>query len=51
MDAEYRQSYLVYQITKSELWLGIVACLGGLPLLVFSPIGGVISNVSRAANC
>ena len=36
------QSYLVFEITKSELWLGIVACLGGLPLLILSPIGGVV---------
>ena len=36
------QSYLVFEITKSELWLGIVACLGGLPLLILSPLGGVV---------
>ncbi len=36
------QSYLVFQITKSELWLGIVACAGGLPVVLLSPIGGVI---------
>src|SRR5215208_292331 len=36
------QSYLVFQITKSELWLGIVACAAGLPVVLMSPIGGVI---------
>ncbi len=35
-------SYLVFQITKSELWLGIVACAAGLPLLLLSPLGGVV---------
>src|SRR5215207_1204426 len=36
------QSYLVFQITKSELWLGMVACAAGLPVVLMSPIGGVI---------
>lgn len=36
------QSYLVFQITKSELWLGIVACAAGLPVVLMSPIAGVI---------
>lgn len=36
------QSYLVFEITKSELWLGIVACAGGLPIVLMSPIAGVI---------
>lgn len=36
------QSYLVFQITKSELWLGIVACAAGLPIVLMSPIAGVI---------
>lgn len=36
------QSYLVFVITKSELWLGIVACAAGLPMVLASPIGGVI---------
>lgn len=36
------QSYLVFQITRSELWLGIVACAGGLPVVLLSPIGGVV---------
>src|SRR5436305_13311700 len=36
------QGFLVYQITHSELWLGIVACAAGLPLVVLSPFAGVI---------
>lgn len=36
------QSYLVFQITRSELWLGIVACAGGLPIVLMSPIAGVL---------
>ncbi|MCC6802141.1 MAG: MFS transporter, partial [Anaerolineae bacterium] len=36
------QSYLVYEITRSELWLGIVACASGLPVVLMSPIAGVI---------
>ncbi len=36
------QGFLVFSITKSELWLGIVACAAGLPLVVLSPFAGVI---------
>ncbi len=36
------QGYLVFQITRSEAWLGIVACAAGLPFLLLAPIGGVI---------
>ncbi len=36
------QSYLVFELTKSELWLGIVACAAGLPLVLLSPFGGVV---------
>lgn len=36
------QGFLVFQITHSELWLGIVACMAGIPLLLFSPFAGVI---------
>jgi MFS family permease len=36
------QSYLVYQLTKSELWLGIVACAAGLPMVIASPMAGVL---------
>ena len=36
------QGYLVFQLTKSELWLGIVACATGLPVILMTPVGGVI---------
>jgi MFS family permease len=36
------QGYLVFQLTKSELWLGIVACAAGLPLIFLSPVAGVV---------
>lgn len=36
------QGYLVFRLTKSEFWLGIVACAAGLPLLLISPFAGVI---------
>jgi MFS family permease len=42
------QGWLVYQLTHSELWLGIVACATGLPLLLLSPAAGVlVERVSR----
>ena len=42
------QGWLVYQLTHSALWLGIVACATGLPLLLLSPIAGVlVERVSR----
>ncbi len=36
------QGFLVFSLTKSELWLGIVACISGLPIVLSSPIAGVI---------
>ncbi len=36
------QGWLVFNLTQSELWLGIVACASGLPALVLSPFAGVI---------
>ncbi|MDX1995308.1 MAG: MFS transporter [bacterium] len=35
------QGYLVYQLTQSELWLGIVACAAGIPMLLIAPFAGV----------
>jgi MFS family permease len=35
------QGYLVFALTKSELWLGIVACAMGLPMLLVAPFAGV----------
>lgn len=36
------QGYLVFQLTKSEWWVGVVACAVGLPMLFLSPYAGVI---------
>jgi MFS family permease len=36
------QGWLVFHLTQSELWLGVVACAAGMPSLVLSPFGGVI---------
>lgn len=36
------QGFLVFSLTKSELWLGIVALIAGLPIVLSSPIAGVI---------
>ncbi len=36
------QQWLVFQLTREELWLGIVACAAGLPSLLLSPFAGVI---------
>src|SRR3954462_3471714 len=36
------QGFLVFSLTKSEAWLGIVACAAGLPVILLSPIAGVI---------
>jgi MFS family permease len=42
------QGWLVFHITQSELWLGIVACAAGLPSLLFSPFAGVwVDRMSR----
>src|SRR5947207_10991251 len=36
------QGYLVFKLTQSNLWLGAVACAAGLPLVLLSPVTGVI---------
>jgi len=36
------QGWLVFNLTHSELWLGVVACAAGLPTLVLSPFAGVV---------
>ena len=38
------QGWLVYSLTKSPLYLGMVAAAGSLPILLFSLIGGVIAD-------
>lgn len=36
------EGYIVFKLTRSELWLGLVACAAGLPLILLAPIAGVI---------
>ncbi len=36
------QGWLVFELTKNELWLGLVACAAGLPSLILSPLAGVL---------
>ncbi len=36
------QGWLVYHLTQSELWLGLVACAAGIPTLIFAPFAGVL---------
>ncbi len=38
------QGYLVYELTHSSAYLGIVAFANGLPMLLFSLFGGVIAD-------
>src|SRR5262249_42517692 len=42
------QQIVVYQLTGSDLALGLVACAQGLPALFLTPIGGVfVERISR----
>lgn len=44
------QGWLVYHLTQSEMWLGVVAAASGLPSIVISPFAGVlVDRVSRRA--
>ncbi len=36
------QGFLVFKITNSTVWLGIVACAAGLPFLFLAPFAGLI---------
>jgi MFS family permease len=36
------QGWLVFHLTQSELYLGLVACAAGLPALLISPYAGVL---------
>jgi MFS family permease len=38
------QGWLVYQLTRSELWLGVVAFAVGFPVLVCAPFAGVLAD-------
>jgi MFS family permease len=41
---QYAQSLLVYQLTKSNFYLGVDSFLGQLPILLLMLIGGVIAD-------
>jgi MFS family permease len=36
------QGWLVFHLTRSEMWLGLVACAAGAPSLILSPFAGVV---------
>ncbi len=38
------QSWLVYDLTRSEFLLGVVSFVQGLPMLFFAPFGGALSD-------
>ena len=38
------QGWLVLQLTNSPLWLGLVGFTSWIPLLLFTPLGGVIAD-------
>src|SRR5215475_11479253 len=38
------QGWLVYQLTGSKLWLGVVAAVGSTPMMLFSIWGGSVAD-------
>lgn len=38
------QSWLVYDLTHSPFWLGLIGFIGALPVLLFSLFGGVVAD-------
>ena len=38
------QAWLVYQLTGSSLWLGLVGFAGQIPVLLFATIGGMVAD-------
>src|SRR5271169_6389695 len=38
------QSWLVYSLTKSPLYLGIIASVASLPILLFTLVGGTVAD-------
>jgi MFS family permease len=44
------QGWLVFHLTQSALWLGIVACAAGLPSLLVSPFAGVVVDRTSRRN-
>jgi MFS family permease len=44
------QGWLVYSLTKSPFYLGLVAAFGSLPILLFSLFGGIVADRIRKRN-
>jgi MFS family permease len=44
------QGWLVYSLTKSPFYLGLVAASGALPILLFSFAGGIVADRFRKRN-
>jgi MFS family permease len=44
------QAWLVYSLTKSPFYLGLVAAAGSLPILLFSLLGGIVADRIRKRN-
>ena len=38
------QGWLVYELTSSKFLLGVINAVGGLPILLLSPFGGIIAD-------
>jgi MFS family permease len=44
------QGWLVYSLTKSPFYLGLVAAFGSLPILLFSLFGGIVADRIKKRN-
>src|SRR4030066_577325 len=44
------QGWLVYSLTKSPFYLGLVAAAGSLPILLFTLVGGLAADRFRKRN-
>src|SRR4030043_1915923 len=44
------QGWLVYSLTKSPFYLGLVAAAGSLPILLFTLAGGIVADRFRKRN-
>ncbi|MBM4136733.1 MAG: MFS transporter [Nitrospira sp.] len=44
------QGWLVYSLTKSPFYLGLVAAMGSLPILLFTLVGGIVADRFRKRN-
>jgi MFS family permease len=44
------QAWLVYSLTQSPFYLGLIAAAGSLPILLFSLLGGIVADRMRKRN-